>query len=107
MEAKLEELRIREGFAADDSGRIAAVAHTLRTKTTPFLVDLFRADWARVRFVIGDAFFEEDHLTDLAEGLQALGMQEAEGIIVMPNWWNPKSSDWDEDRMRSSLPVAL
>jgi len=105
MESKLEELRVREGFTNDATGQLAAVAHTMRTKTIPFLVDLFRSDWPQVRFVVGKAFFEEEDLSDLAEALQELGRPEPEGLVTLAQWWNPRSEAWDAVKLRGHLPA--
>ncbi|MER9102676.1 AAA family ATPase [Mesorhizobium sp. M0848] len=103
LEAKLEELRQREGYLADDAGRRAALAHTLRNKTLPFLIDLFRGELGLVRFVIGAELFDEDALADLSENLQVLGKLDAEPVLTPAKWWDPKSVAWDLQRFAARL----
>lgn len=106
MAAKLDELRVREGYADDAGGRVAATAHTLRNKTVPFLVDLFRGDHDLVRFVAGTDLFDEDALEDLSEALEALGRIDANPIISAASWWDPKHSTWDHPRFAARFPAA-
>lgn len=106
MPAKLEELRAREGYLDSDDGCLRALAHTLRQKTVPFLVDLFRADWSQVRFVAGPQLFEIDNLEDLAEMLQDLGHGDTAGLVQVAAWWDPTGGAWDGDRFREFCPAA-
>jgi 5-methylcytosine-specific restriction enzyme B len=106
MAAKLEEVRQREGYAADDDGRLAAVAHILRNKTVPFLVDLFRGDQALVRFVAGADLFDEDMLEDLSEELQALGRRDSDPVVQPADWWDRRHTVWDAPRFAARFPAA-
>jgi hypothetical protein len=75
----------------------------------PFLVDLFRADWTQVTFVVGDELFEIDHLDDLSEQLQDLGRHEAVALVRAAAWWDPAGGGaWNADRFRfrDCLPPA-
>ena len=74
------------------------LAHVLRHKTLPFLIDLFRSDLGLVGFVMGTELFEEDALEDLNDALQALGRLDAEVVRLAGDWWNPQSSVWDAAR---------
>ena len=105
LEDKLEELREREGYGDSDGGRAATLAHLLRKKTVPFLIDLFRNDWTFVRFVVGDELFVEDALTDLNDELQALGRLDAEPILALADWWDPAASVWDAERLSRRLAM--
>jgi len=107
MESKLEELRLREGYNDDDDGRLRALAHTLRQKTTPFLVDLFRSDWLQVRFVAGEDLFETDELTDLASQLQELGHGDAIGLVRPATWWDPTGAEWKPNTFRQHCLAAV
>ncbi|PVM93637.1 McrB family protein [Caulobacter endophyticus] len=107
MESKLEDLREREGYTADEDGRLKALAHTLRKKAVPFLVDLFRSDWTQVEFVVGEGFFEVDDLGDLGAKLQDLGHHEAAALVEPAGWWNPAGGDWSADKLRAALPAAV
>ena len=107
MATKLEELRAREGYAHDDGGRRAATAHTLRNKTVPFLVDLFRGDYDLVRFVAGADLFDEDALVDLSEALEALGRIDTNPIITPSFWWDPKHPTWNHSRFAARFPATL
>ncbi|MGO7000372.1 McrB family protein [Rhizobium leguminosarum] len=98
MSSKLEELRDREAFAGDANGRLAAIAHTLRNKTVPFLVDLFRGDQDLVRFVVGSDMFDEDPLDDLSEALEALGRLDSHPLVTLALWWDPRHPTWDGAR---------
>lgn len=100
---KLGELRAREGYSDSDEGRLRAVAHTIRMKTTPFLVDLFRGDWNSVRFVVGTELFTEDVFNDLSAELAAFGQVEPSATWSVARWWDPTSSDWDGNRFLASL----
>jgi 5-methylcytosine-specific restriction enzyme B len=106
MLAKLEELRDREGYTADADGRLSALAHTLRHKTVPFLVDLFRGDQELVRFVAGADLFDEDALDDLSEALQTLGRLDANPIVTAASWWDPKHSAWNHSRFAARFPAS-
>jgi 5-methylcytosine-specific restriction protein B len=103
MEAKLEELREREGYADNSDGRLRAILHTLRMKTTPFLVDLFRGDWNSVRFVLGAQFFEEEDLSDIAEELSQYGELDSSGVWHMADWWHPALASWDAKKVQDTL----
>jgi 5-methylcytosine-specific restriction protein B len=105
MSSKLDELREREVYAAGADGETQALAHTLRNKTVPFLIDLFRGDHALVRFVAGADLFDEDAMDDLAEELQALGRLEAEPVMRLAEWWAPRSPTWDPGRFRGRYPT--
>ena len=106
MEGKLEELRVREGYADTTEGRLQALAHTLRYKTVPFLVDLFRADWSQVRAVAGKDLFDIDDLSDLADMLDDLGHNESISLVRPAEWWNPQGAIWNASLFSSHLPVA-
>ncbi len=106
MEQALEALRGREAWPDSDEGRLKAVAHTLRQKTVPFLVDLFRSDWAYVRYVAGAPLFEEEDLSDLRAALDDLGHSGAAGLIRMSGWWDPKTAAWDAARLRQALQAS-
>lgn len=106
MLTKLDEVRDREGYATDENGQLSAVAHTLRSKTVPFLVDLFRGDYELVRFVTGGDLFKEDSLDDLSEALHALGKLDAKPIISEASWWEPKHKDWDRFRFATRFPIT-
>jgi 5-methylcytosine-specific restriction enzyme B len=103
MEAKLEELRIRADYPNDVGGQLRAVAHTLRTKTIPFLIDLFKGDWNFARFVAGRMLFDEDDLSDLAADIEEFSELNMSGRWRIAAWWNPSSTDWDPGRVTSSL----
>ena len=103
MEGKLEEVRAREAYANDDDGRLRALAHVIRTKTVPFLLDLFRSDWPRARLAVGRGLFEEtpvptDLFDDDAETL------EQETMTRMAPFWNPDEASWDGGRLTAALP---
>lgn len=102
----LEDARERGGFAADKEGRAAAVASVLRTKTLPFLDDLFRGDRALVRFVLGADLFKEAALTDLNDELQALGRADAEAILTVSDWWDPKCGGWKAAAFAGRYPAT-
>lgn len=102
---KLEELRVREDYDPTVEGQLKAFAHTLRLKTVPFLVDLFRADWNSVRFVVGRALFEQEDLSDLQAELEDFGIPESVGVIVLANWWDPSRS-WDGARFSATLGAS-
>jgi 5-methylcytosine-specific restriction protein B len=106
MATKLEELRERENFPARDDGRLAAVAHTIRNKTVPFLIDLFRGDHSLVRFVAGGDLFKEDALEDLSEELHALGRRDADPIVTLGDWCDPRNAAWDAPRFASRFPAS-
>lgn len=106
MLTTMDELRVREGYANDEGGRIAAVAHILRNKTIPFLVDLFRGDQELVRFVAGPDLFDEDELSDLSEALQALGRMEAKSIVTPATWWDPRHETWNHSRFADRFLTA-
>jgi len=106
MVEKLDELRIREGYDDNAEGRRAAVAHTLRNKTVPLLIDLFRGDHVLVRFVAGADLFDEDALDDLSEALESLGRIDANPIISSAAWWNPKHPTWDHSRFAARFPAT-
>jgi 5-methylcytosine-specific restriction protein B len=106
MERKLDDLRLREGFNGDDDGRLKAVAQTLRSKTIPLLLDLFRSDWGKVRAVLGGGFFEQAAAPDgipeeYLDSADAVGA----GAWSAAPWWDPKGP-WNGDRFRKLLPVA-
>lgn len=96
MEAALEDSRQRSNLPANDSGRVAAIASVLRAKTLPFLDDVFRGDRALARFVLGGDLFEEASLADLNDELQSLGRIDAESVVTVARWWDPREDDWDE-----------
>lgn len=96
LEATLEASRLRGSFADDSAGRAAAVASVLRTKTLPFLDDVFHGDRALVRFVLGGDLFEEASLADLNGELQALGRVDSEAMVTVADWWDPRCGGWDE-----------
>jgi 5-methylcytosine-specific restriction protein B len=103
MALKLEDMRIREGFEDSDDGRLKAFARTLRTKTVPFLMDLFRFDWTRVRAVAGQDLFESvQPPDDIPEELRDAVDTEAAGLWRAASWWDPKG-DWDGDRFLRAL----
>jgi 5-methylcytosine-specific restriction protein B len=107
MEAKLEELRLRESYADTPEGRLRAVMHTLRKKTAPFLVDLFRGDLNSVRFVLGAQFFEEEDLSDLAADLAQYGELDSSGMWHLADWWDPASPSWDLKKVEAALGKYL
>jgi hypothetical protein len=80
---------------------LQAFAQTLRTKTVPFLADLFRSDWGRVRAVVGQSLFEAaeppedvpDEYGDAAE---------QSGLWNPAPWWNPRGP-WDAARFLAAL----
>ncbi|WP_284759246.1 AAA family ATPase [Agrobacterium sp. fls2-241-TYG-188a] len=94
MRQKLEELREREGYANNQVGQLSAIAHVLRNKTVPFLVDLFRGDQELVRFVVGSELFEQDTLDDLHQALDSLGRFDIKAITTPSSWWDPRSPSW-------------
>ncbi len=106
MAGKLDELRIRQGYADDADGRLRSLARTLRNKTVPFLVDLFRSDYLLVRFVIGADLFEEDVMADLAAELEVLGRHDAGTIVTMASWWDPDGHEWDGPRLAARMSGA-
>ncbi|WP_377809004.1 AAA family ATPase [Azospirillum sp. A29] len=100
MESKLEDLRIREGFSSDDDGRLKSVAQTLQTKTIPFLVDLFRSDWNRVRAAVGPELFE---LVEPPDGIpEDLMNTEADALWQAATWWDP-TGNWDGNEFLKAL----
>lgn len=106
MPAKLEELRVREGYGDDEDGRLRTVAHVLRMKTAPFLFDLFRGDGRLVRFVAGGDLFVEEPLDDLAEALQALGRFDPDPVARPAAWWDPGDPAWDAARFAARFAAA-
>lgn len=103
MQLKLEELREREGFEGARDGYLRAVAQTLRTKTIPFLIDLFRSDWNRVRAVVGPELFEPVQAPDdIPEELLDVVGTEGEGLWRAAEWWDPKGA-WERDKFLDAL----
>lgn len=104
IQGKLDELREREGYAASDEGRLKAVAHVIRMKTVPFLVDLFRGDWSSVRFVAGEHLLVEEDISNLHAELEAMGITEPPSNWRMADWWDPRGSEvWDAARFQEAL----
>lgn len=103
MASKLDDLRSREGFPNDQDGQLRAVALTLRTKTIPFLIDLFRSDWTRVRGVVGKELFEVAEVPDdiPEEFVDAVGAEAAE-MYQAADWWDPMRA-WDSGRFVNAL----
>jgi 5-methylcytosine-specific restriction protein B len=100
MKSKLTELQLREAFKDDQDGHLRAFAQTLRTKTVPFLIDLFRSDWTRVRAVASPGLFESvEPPDDIPEELRDSAETQAGGLWYLASWWDPKSNDWDGDRL--------
>jgi 5-methylcytosine-specific restriction enzyme B len=107
MQAKLNDLRNREGFSDDQDGRLKALAQTLRTKTIPLLLDLFRSDWNRVRAVVGAGFFEQAEApSDLPEEFRDILEADATGLWQSGEWWDPNTA-WNADRFRGALEGHL
>lgn len=107
MESKLDGLREREGFDDSDDGRLRAFAQTLRTKTVPFLIDLFRSDWFRVRAVVGKELFEEvDPPDDIPEELLETLNMDVSGLWRAALWWDP-NGDWDGKKFLNALSIYL
>jgi 5-methylcytosine-specific restriction protein B len=104
MELKMEELRIREGFKDSSDGKVKAFAQTLRTKTVPFLIDLFRSDWNRVRAVVGSLLFESMQApNDIPEEILDIIDVDAVGLWSAAEWWDPKAGSWDPSRFLAAL----
>lgn len=106
MESKLSELRAREGYAENEGGKLKALLHTLRMKTAPFLLDIFRGDWNSVRFVMGRQLFDEDSVGDLAAEIEEFQDIEISPIWQMADWWNPTAPSWDKDKVLEALAPA-
>jgi 5-methylcytosine-specific restriction enzyme B len=103
MASKLDDMRVREGFDDSDDGRLKAFARTLRTKTLPFLIDLFRSDWARVRAVAGQGLFESvEPPSDIPDELRDAVENEAAGLWTAAPWWDPQGA-WDGGRFLEAL----
>jgi len=103
METKIRDLCSREGFGDDEGGHLKAFAQTLRTKTIPFLVDLFRSDWTRVRAVVGQELFESiEPPDDMPEDLLDTLDTEAAGVWRAAAWWDPKG-DWNRTKFLRTL----
>lgn len=103
MEAKLEEVRTRSGYAADDDGKARAVAAVLTTKIIPYLLDAFTDDWRRVEQVLGTRGLlqsvkvgpdeeDEDEFVDIAD----------RAFRIAP-WAAPDSSAFDAAKVRAAL----
>lgn len=104
MAGKLDAFGARENFDSDDHGGLQALALTLRTKTVPYLADLFRADWNRVRLVTAPALFEKATIpADIDDELAELVMAEEAGLWQMADWWDPTSPKWDPPRFIKAL----
>jgi 5-methylcytosine-specific restriction protein B len=103
IQSKLEELRVREGFADDNDGRVKTLAHTLRTKVLPFLMDLFRSNWNAVRFVLGTELFEEEDQSDLESDMELVGELDPSASWRVADWWDPRTSAWDGARFASAV----
>jgi len=102
----LEDARARAGHPDDEFGRAASLASVLRTKTLPFLDDLFRGDRSFVRFVLGADLFEEASLTDLSTELEGLGRLDAEAVVQVADWWDPKGGGWNVEGFVRRFPVT-
>jgi 5-methylcytosine-specific restriction enzyme B len=102
----MEEARRRWGFEQNSSGRAATVASLLRTKTLPFLDDLFRGDRGLVRFALGADLFEETPVNDLNDELIALGRPETEAAIAASDWWDPGSPKWSVSDFVQRYPAV-
>jgi 5-methylcytosine-specific restriction protein B len=103
MRSKMQELAQREGYPDNKGGHLKAIAHTLRMKTLPFLVDLFRNDWNSVRFVLGQHLFEEESFADLSDEMEEFGEVDSSGMWRLADWWNPADGAWDSSKVWAAL----
>ena len=109
MRVKLEEVRVRNGWASGPEGELRTLATVLRRKTLPLLVDIFKGEHSRLRFVLGSAFFIEDNLDDLRDDLSSLMDYEPEPSWEAAAWWDPFTNAWDSQHFLQacSAPSAV
>ena len=102
MEHALEDTRARFGWAADDEGRLRALAYVFRTRVVPLLDEYFHEDFRKIEVALGTRgkrfgagrrqFFDAQSLTP-AEQETFGGVFDTDGITMgqPASWWNAEA----------------
>lgn len=109
MKEKLESVRLaHRGWGANKDGQLKALAHTMRRRLIPTLLEYFHDDWRKCRTVLGPTdldLMKELQPADAASYYDA-DVSDSLGFELTP-WWDPISSTWDTQRFRAALEQSL
>ncbi len=105
MAGKLAEVAEREQLVAGTAKdvELQAFAHVLRTKTVPFLLDLFRSDWARVQAAVGPKLFAKEKAPIGLFALEEHAELDDAALLRMEGFWNPTATNWNAEQFRKAL----
>ena len=106
MQRKLEDSAERERYHGDDV-QLRAVAHLLRTKIVPFLLDLFRSDWSRVQSAVGQSLFAKEKIPDGLFPAEEQAELDDTALLRMEGFWNPDAPSWEQERFRTAMSRYL
>ena len=110
---KLDDIRIRSGFEADEDGELRVLAAVTRQEILPLMLEVLRGDWQKVNFVFGRNFDSEsggllNPVDDAALRTRAGDQIDigATADFYLPDWWDPRSDNWRAERFSDALNAA-
>lgn len=112
MEVKLEQARNQLGFGDSDDGKIRAAAYILRNQVVPLLAEYFHEDWREIEVALGiyGEVFGSTALPLLVEiklpegGVpDDIGFAADSSSYMLPEWWDPNSSDFDSEAFAQAI----
>jgi 5-methylcytosine-specific restriction protein B len=114
MDEHVERVIHEKGFTADTSGRVKAFAWIIRSEILPLLLEYFHDDWVKAAIVLG--FDPSSSSLSLLESKDFNKLEKKIGDFYdlkefssfqIPNWWDPISKEWDEEKFKSAVRSAI
>lgn len=104
MDASLNRITANRFKGDSAESQLRGLSAVVREKIAPLLLEYFHDDWRKAEFVLGNRGLIDEMVDGEDETLGGDDLDwDTDLSCTLPSWWDPDSSDFDEDATRAAL----